>query len=211
MSKAEREIITRVVAGWRDNLINLSGTNRLLNFNMSRSSAVPVKEPAFEEVLRRLSTASGIEFVPLREEDEEDDPDNDLVIDEIISPLAHDESQIFFRMPIESVLSESRLLGADLDKRKLSTALKNLVSRSRQTYLDTGLQVLYLALGQLKWNEPDDPKGKKSSPLILLPVDLQQSSRKSPVILNIYEFEPILNPALILKMKMGLLLESVSH
>lgn len=202
MSKAEREIITRVVAGWRDNLINLSGTNRLLNFNMSRSSAVPVKEPAFDEVLRRLSTASGIEFVPLREEDEEDDPDNDLVIDEIISPLVHDESQILFRIPMESVLSESRLLGADLDKRKLSTALKNLVSRSRQTYLDTGLQVLYLALGQLKWNEPDDPKGKKSSPLILLPVDLQQSSRKSPVILNIDEFEPILNPALILKMKL---------
>lgn len=201
MSKADREIIARVVAGWRDNLINLSGTNRLLNFNLSRSSSVPVTQPPFEEVIHRLSTVSGIEFVPLRLEDEEDH-DVELAANNDVVHEAINESLNFNQTPGEIVLNERRLLGADLDRSKLSAALRNLANKSRQTYLDTGLQVLYLAIGQLKWNEPEDPKGKKSSPLILLPVDLHQSTRKSPAILTIDEFEPVLNPALILKMKL---------
>ena len=201
MSKADREIIARVVAGWRDNLINLTGTNRLLNFNLSKSSSVPVTQPQFEEVIHRLSTVSGMEFVPLRLQDEEDQ-NAELAGNEDAEQEAIDESLNPRQTPVEMVLTERRLLGADLDRSKLSAALRNLANKSRQTYLDTGLQVLYLAIGQLKWNEPDDPKGKKSSPLILLPVDLHQNTRKSPVILTIDDFEPVLNPALILKMKL---------
>jgi len=202
VNKAEREVVTRVVSGWRDNLVNLSGTNRLLNFNVSKSSAIPIKQPDFDEVLHRLSTVSGIEFIALRALEEEKNAAEEDSNNEVTSSSATEELLFDNIIPEEIIRAERRLLGADLDRRRLSTVLSNLAKKSRQTYLDTGLQVLYLALGQLKWNEPEDPKGRKSSPLILLPVDLHQSNRKSPVVLTIDEFEPVLNPALILKMKM---------
>ncbi len=203
MSKAEQEVIARVVSGWRDNLINLTGTNRLLNFNVSKSSVISVKQPLFDEVLHRISTVSGMEFIPLREiEDEENESGESSAGQPSLSATNDNQSLFDSRLPLDRVLGERRLLGADLDKRKLSKVLRNLSNKSRQTYLDTGLQVLYLALGQLKWNEPEDPKGMKVSPLVLLPVDLHQASRKSPYVLTIDEFDPVINPALSLKLKL---------
>lgn len=201
MGKAEQEVIARVVSGWRDNLINLTGTNRLLNFNVSKSSAVPVKLPSFDEVLYRIWNMSGLEFLPLREiEDAEES--SGLVDSNLALRVESAETLFETHSPAERVQEERRLLGADLDRSKLAKAMRNLSNKSRQTYLDTGLQVLYLALGQLKWSEPEDPKGVKVSPLLLLPVEIRQASRKSAFLLTFDELEPVLNPALNLKLKL---------
>lgn len=60
------EHIARVVGGWSESLINLTGRNRLLNFTPKKTSAVPVTVSSQSEVLLGLKSGHRLAFQPLR-------------------------------------------------------------------------------------------------------------------------------------------------
>ena len=74
----------------------------------------------------------------------------------------------------------------------LSGALRNLLRRSTQEYLDRGLRILYLAVGSLEWT---DVAGQSySSPLLLIPVQLVGNGPRELSHLRAAEEDPVLNP-----------------
>ena len=177
-----RQLMTRqAIRKWRDGLINLTGSNRLLNFKPSKTGMVGVVRPTPDEVLSRISSGKRFSFRPLKPR---------------AAQAPHDEEDVPAPEPIPPPSAES--LDIDKDPEELAAALRALQRRSTQAYLDQGLSVLYLAFGALEWIDED--RTRYVSPLLLVPVQLiSPGSRQLPV-LGPTEDDVVVNPALALKL-----------
>jgi len=190
MAREERRAAAeRALTMWRDKLVNLTGRNRLLNFTETKSSTVSITEPPLGDVLNRLAAHDSLEFVALREPPD-DGPADDLGSEPEVPRLS----------PSERVEGSGSTLGANHDPAVLSAALRNLLTKTNQTLLDTGLWTLYLALGTLTWSEPDDPSTSYRSPIVLWPVSLRRPGRRMAPVLSPSLEDAVVNPALVLKM-----------
>jgi hypothetical protein len=65
-SRDHETFVRSAIRSWRDGLINLTGSNRLLNFRPSRTGVISLLRPAPEEVLSRLGRGGTYRFRPLR-------------------------------------------------------------------------------------------------------------------------------------------------
>ena len=55
-------LIRSAIGTWRDGLINLTGSNRLLNFKPSRTGMVRVVRPSSDDALARLAKGGSYGF-----------------------------------------------------------------------------------------------------------------------------------------------------
>ena len=175
-------LVRSAIRTWRDGLINLTCSNRLLNFKPSRTSAIRVVRPAPQEVLSRVARGGAYRFRSL-----EPKPDSDQDVNGPSLPGG---------MPIASPAVDR--LDTDKPADDLAAALRSLYRRSNQDYLDRGVWVLYLAFGALVWTDVD--RSRYMSPLLLVPVQLEGVSAAQGAELKAAPEEPVLNPALALKL-----------
>lgn len=158
---------------WRDGLVTLSGTNRLIRFRPSRTGSVQIDAPSPDEIVtalnaRRLWAIEG-------------------------DPEPSDSSAPLLPEPPGRVLHSPR---PDKD---LGPVLRNLMRRAETEYLDRGLSVLYLAFGMLHWKDVDD--SAMVSPLLLVPVALVPQGPKGTPRLEAGEDDAVINPALALRLR----------
>jgi very-short-patch-repair endonuclease len=83
---------------------------------------------------------------------------------------------------------------------ELATSLRRLDTVSNQIYADRGFWPLSIGLGFLRWTDPDDGRSVES-PLLLVPVKLQRTAARQPYTVFRTEDDPVLNPALRLKLE----------
>jgi hypothetical protein len=176
-------LVRSAIGTWRDGLINLTGSNRLLNFKPSRTSVISVVRPAPQEVLSRVVGGRVYRFRSLQPKPAEVGQDGrgpSAPGDVPAPPPAVD------RLDTEKPADD------------LAAALRSLYRRSNQDYLDRGVWVLYLAFGVLAW--ADEDRSRYTSPLLLVPVQLEGVSAAQGAELKAAPEEPVLNPALALKL-----------
>ncbi len=160
---------------WRDDLISLDKRNRLLYYRPYRSSTVEIVEPGAKEVSEVLLQAKwGWNFfVP---------PDPSIP-------------------PEKRPTRRSSELATDRsDARALKLSLQRIARRAEQAFMDTGIWLLYVGAGMLEWREPEE-REPALSPVVLLPVRLYRASPRDPYQLIRAEGEPVLNPALTVKLE----------
>lgn len=156
----------------RDDLINMSRRNRLLHFKHTKTASLEIALPTPDKVLRGISrTGSGGAWE--------------------FFPGAGD-------LPRERRAHE--LVVADKDDDSLDKALRLLKRKTDQEFVDKGVWVLYLGLGMLDWVESADDDTPSASPLLLVPVTLVRDSLREPFRLRRTEDDPVLNPALAVKL-----------
>ena len=175
-------LVRSAIRTWRDGLINLTGSNRLLNFKPSRTSVISVVRPTPQEVLSRVAQGRAYRFRSLQPKpvDTGQDGGPSVLGDVPVPPPAVDR------------------LDTDKPADDLAAALRSLYRRSNQDYLDRGVWVLYLAFGALVWTDED--RTRYTSPLLLVPVQLEGVSAALGPELKAAPEEPVLNPALALKL-----------
>ena len=76
-------------------------------------------------------------------------------------------------------LEWNELLTSKVDSRDLRNTLRTLERRATQEFMDKGIWILYLAVGMLKWTDPDVDDGGES-PLLLVPVQLFRENLRQP-------------------------------
>ncbi|MDN5861681.1 MAG: DUF4011 domain-containing protein, partial [Pseudonocardia sp.] len=169
-------LVHDAIAAWRDKLVNLSRTNRLLNFRAARTSAVTIVDPDPAEIVRDLASGAVFSFRgPSVDMSKEPEPE-----------------------PGPATRRRVGVLRTSTGGTDLSGALRNLLRRSHQEFLDRGLRILYLAVGVLEWS--DETGTAYSSPLLLIPVELERTGPRQLPHLRAAEDDPVLNPALALKL-----------
>jgi hypothetical protein len=173
---ADREKhIRAAIGGWRDCLIDVTGSNRLLNLRPSRTGMVTLVRPAAGELLSRLRLGGTYMFQSLPPAPAGPPPGRW----ERSESAAGQGTQTPTAAPASP--QAANILYADKDPDDLARALRALTRRSNQAYLDRGLRVLYLAFGTLTWT--DGARARYTSPLLLVPGRLVNAGpRRLPVL-----------------------------
>ncbi|NYH50451.1 very-short-patch-repair endonuclease [Nocardiopsis arvandica] len=186
MDSESREIRTDLSARlelWRTELLDLSRRNRLLNFRHTKASTLDIREPGYTNLLNRLSR--GLEFVQLPSQKSEDDDEGES---EESTPAASK------RGPRTGIVTQ-RPYQEQLDK-----SLARLRKQSRTTETETGIWVLYLGVGFLRWKGPNEQEHSEA-PLLLVPVELDLTDRGRFRLCASNAAESLLNPALGIKLQ----------
>lgn len=166
-------------------LLDLTYRNRLLNLPKKPSSrSLTVHDELSVEVLRMLIDKKGLTFAPLRGGSDADE----LSTDEKVA----DEIDVVLQQPDDDDVDERGVASRHSDT-KLQTKLKSEHLQKRlleifyeaQTMLEEqGVNVLYLALGQLRYRERPGSDDFRQAPLVLLPAMLERKSARDRFVLK---------------------------
>ena len=143
--------------------------------HLKSNLGLQVEFPAPQELFERLSRGVEVYLPPLEEDS--------------TPPKAPRPDEVRFTTP---------------DRRKLVAKLRSLDRNATQSFTDRGVWVLYLAFGQLEWEEAKGSDGARQlvrSPLLLVPVQLKRASASDRYRLSLAEEEQRFNPALLVKLE----------
>lgn len=167
----------------RAELLDLSARNRLLNIPRTAKSVKSleiVDEKASEVFRMLLRDGKAFTFLPGRVSRTKAEPD----APEIPEAEAEPDEVDALPQPETDTLNERGVYSRHADT-KLQTRLtsEGLQKRLLDLYVDArtleeeqGVNVLYLALGTLKWIDPNNAANVRYAPLTLLPVRLERGS-----------------------------------
>ncbi|WP_181663259.1 DUF3320 domain-containing protein [Actinomadura madurae] len=173
MDGLPRAALRNVLGKWRDNLIDLTGRNRLLNFRHTRTATLAIRSPKAGPLLTGLD--SGLRFAELPEDD------------------AEDEGGV--------TLADATGIVTQKDTRlALDASLRKLYRDSNQMFNDTGLWTLQLGVAFLKWREPG-AEGFNLAPLLLIPVRLDRLGPGLFRLIREESEDAVTNPVLAVKMQ----------
>lgn len=156
----------------RTELLDLSANNRLLNIPRSARAAriVEVVDEKSVEVHRLLvKEGRTFTFLPGRTTSQDDEGEDhvgelpqpaDDPVDERGVASRHADTRLQTRLTSEGL--QKRLLEMSYDARTLEE--------------EQGVNILYLALGTLKWIDPNNAKNVRYAPLVLVPVSLERGT-----------------------------------
>ena len=155
----------------RTELLDLSANNRLLNIPRSGRAAriVEVVDEKSVEIYRLLvKEGRTFTFLPGRVSGSGDDEGEvsalpqpaDDPVDERGVASRHADTRLQTRLTSEGL--QKRLLDMSYDARTLEE--------------EQGVNILFLALGTLKWIDPNNAKNERYAPLVLVPVSLERGT-----------------------------------
>lgn len=183
----------------RHALLDLSTRNRLLNVPMraARVRTIEIVDERSDETFRSLTGGRAFSFLPGRQLSESEraelDPDDsetggipqpDEEMDEGGLAKRHTDLRLQTRLTSEGL--QKRLFDIWYDARTLEE--------------EQGVNVLYLAIGLLRWYDTDTSDVARHAPLLLLPVQLERTSAAEKFKLRA-RAEPV-SPNLTLQAKM---------
>lgn len=189
---------------WRRQLIDLTRRNRLLNYRPTKASTVEVVDEVPQQVLRQLLEGEDFQFDPVPDPD--GDPGADGASRRQMNERLRADRRIRYGEPLREVHQDDRLQ-TRLTAKRLDRNLLNIFRRSNESMDEQGVNTLYLALGMLKWFDADSSDVASLAPVLMFPVALARESAASPFVLSGTGEDPLLNPALVEKLRLDFQIE----
>ena len=173
---------------WLRRLVDLSRRNRLLYHKATKRQSLDLLEPGAQEIVNQLLAGREWRFWLPPEPSEVDDTAEaqELLLDAsevIVHPRRADEIRTSAQTPND-----------------LQRTLETLQRRAAADFEERGVQILHLALGLLRWHDPERDEDVRS-PLILIPVRLERDRIGQPYTLRRSEEEAVINPTLSVKLE----------
>ncbi|HYK05176.1 MAG TPA: DUF4011 domain-containing protein [Thermoanaerobaculia bacterium] len=163
-------------AVWKDRLLDLTASNRLLNFRETKVSTVQITFP---------DPLALFDSIVLRERS-------------LKFPLYRGRT-VLGEAEDEIPATEYRVMPGDLEAKKsppdLERSLYRLTSLARTYREERGINTLYVAIGMLVWR-PAESASPQKAPLVLVPVQLTRQDRLHPYVLQPFDEDPEVNPTL---------------
>lgn len=162
--------------GLRENLLDLSMRNRLLNFRPRKTDIEVVDEISTEIYDILVLKEQKMEFLPKEEIEEDLDKDDEKEDNE--SDLTEEESDLLWELPPPDREVDDRhkdkFLQTKLNPKELQKRLFKINQQANSAFEEQGYNILYLALGLLEWSESKHSNKMHKAPLILIPVQMQR-------------------------------------
>ena len=185
------------IENWKRQLLDLTMRNRLLNFT-SRTRAIEIKCLDMASLEDMLFDKHKFKIISIDTLKLDTDPRS-----EQLHFQQHKESLLTEQL--QSHLSKKELI-AKTDSKKLTTDLLELYRTAKESTQESGVNILYIALGFLNWSNGKDTRIYRA-PLILMPIEITRKSVNSGFLLQAHEDEPRFNPTLLEMLKQDFALE----
>lgn len=169
---------------WKSQLLDTGKRNKMINYKETSRTTLKIVEPSIESLYENYVKKENILIFQ-------------YPLDENINACS-----IHTMMKLRDRFSSSNQLvfgdiKVDTSFQESIKTLKNLRSKSKLAIEEQGINILYLSLGFIQWQEgKGSHKTLVKSPLILVPVSLNVTSFKSPFKLARYDDEVVVNPTL---------------
>lgn len=184
---------------WKRSLLLGDGRGNSLLSLRSSTHMLRIREPDAGSVFDLLSRQRALTIsLPSEAGDSLDLLDSTLADD-----VADGQSRLLTGAPAlyapKRRIAESLVLEADA--KKLPSILYRLRLKVQTALNERGVNVLFVAFGQLNWREADDSSETIRSPLVLVPVELSRETLRDPYRLKMLDEEMVLNPVLIERLR----------
>jgi very-short-patch-repair endonuclease len=183
----------------RKELLDLSLRNRLLNVPRSRSRTrtIEIVDELSNEIFRILvREKKAMSFLPGREDTNVAEiEEGEDTLDDLPQPEDEDLDDRGIARRHSDTRLQTRLTSKGLQRRLLEFYYD-----ARTFYEEQGVNILFLAVGMLKWYEADSSGTARYAPLLLLPVSLERESASERFKLRISEEDLTSNLSLLTKM-----------
>ena len=158
----------------RRDVLDLSLRNPLLNFRELKSSGVKVIDEIPREVFRIMVREGKVMYFQAAGADGEAGPGDDRqeIPEELLLLMAESESSP--AQPADRHVDNK--LQTPYRQGHIALRLRNTFRRAHLSIEEQGVNILYLALGQLLWYESDASDIRRAAPLVLVPVELRRAS-----------------------------------
>ena len=167
--------LRRSLEAARKELLDLTTRSRLLHTPRGRRvKIIQIEGESAHEVFRVLvSEGKAISFLPAvdPESDDDEEAEGDWLEDVKLDDGTGENSL--------EVRHSANKLQTSLEKPKLQRRLLQLYYDARSFQEEQGTNILYLALGFLRWFEAESSSTARLAPLILVPVSLERRSARS--------------------------------
>ncbi len=169
MNKTDNKVITRVLEASRRKLLDTGTRNRLVHVNRAnqRANCLNVINEKTDEIYNLLRVnAKRMRFKAMGKD--KTDESQDILLASLDSDIATASDRLtdnFIETP----------LGPDA----LARRLLRLSGDAKTAEEEQGLNILYLAMGFLRWKESPSSDKQRESPLVLLPVQLMRNEKTS--------------------------------
>lgn len=181
------------VENWKKQLIDFSRKNQLLFFRPRASLTIEIQETARDIFAKMVIQNKSLGF---------QEQENSAVLSMEAVPEEDDfafEEVPALNIPSVEDLDLANLLLTNKDSTSLEQILSKLKLRSQASMQEQGVNILYLALYFLNWQDTENESA--SSPLILLPVSLSRKGLNGAFRLSLMDDEICLNPTLTYKLE----------
>lgn len=161
----------------RNDVLDLSLRNPLLNFRVLRANGLRIVDEVPREIFRILVRRKQVMYFQPASVDIEGSPTavHEEVPEELLSLMVEAEGssdQLADRHVDNKLQTPYR---SDL----LAVRLRNTYRRAHLSIEEQGVNILYLALGTLNWFESDTSSIQRIAPLLLVPVELKKASTRA--------------------------------
>ena len=155
----------------RENLLDLTMRNPLLNFRPGAKSIQVINEIAPEIYDLLLLQEKKLQFLPTKQEEE---PDKESSSEEEDPNLTEEEAEILLSTPEETddKRQHNLFLQTNFNPMELQKRLRYINQQAKSVFEEQGYNILYLAIGFLEWREYQDSQKIRKAPLILIPIKL---------------------------------------
>lgn len=199
-------LITRQLEKNRQALLDLSTRNRLLSLPQAATARVlHFADERTDEVYRLLAGESkAMSFAPAKAEEEQAAADPaEAQETQATLALPQPEESVDEQFDARGVAQRHRdlKLQTRLSSEKLQRRLLDMYSDARTFIEEQGVNILFLALGQLQWFDRNAPDKPRFAPLILLPVALERKSAAERFTLSWLQEDAAENLSLAAKLK----------
>lgn len=168
----------------RRRLVETGTRNRLIHVNRSakRANVLDIVEERSADVYDLLRDQGKRMRFSYQDEDEAEGSFGGLLL------ASEDDEEEDREARYRDLVLETRLGQEALDRRLMA-----LFRDARTAEEEQGVNILYLALGFLRWYESDSSEVLRESPLILLPVELVRDDRRATFDLRVRDTEVVTN------------------
>ena len=156
----------------RRDVLDLSLRNPLLNFRPSKRRGLEVVDEVSRELFGLLVRGERVMYFLAAPEPGEANSENNTNASTKLFPLPAEPTPDPDRSATRH--TDNRLQTA-LSRERLNLRLRETFRQARLSIQETGVNVLYLALGMLRWYESDSSSIARHAPLVLIPVQLTRS------------------------------------
>ncbi len=186
---------------WCEKLLDTGKNNGLVNFKESKLRTIEIISPDIQTVFNKIENGDTLSFYD---------------VDDYIRQLKegkYDSDEEDKNLSKSDKITKQQLIDSLSDKLKKNQILAykkdftiykilcNIKKIANTSLIEKGINILYLAFGFLNWKEKEESNIWYSSPLILIPISLNNESATKPFELVQYEDEVSTNPTLLYKLK----------